>query len=117
MALEILKELHDIRTSIDEIEVFIRDISSYKKFLEDKKTVYAVERKLEVIGECVLRIVRRDPFIQIENARRIVQFRNRIAHEYDKIDYTILWSVVKNHLPLLKQDVLLLIEKLNNHSV
>jgi uncharacterized protein with HEPN domain len=117
MALEILKELYDIRTSIDEIDGFISGTVSYKKFLEDKRTLYAVERKLEIIGECVLRIMRRDPFIQIENARRIVQFRNRIAHEYDKIDYTILWSVVKNHLPLLKQDVLLLIDKLNNKGV
>ena len=117
MALELLKELHDIRTSIDEIDVFTAGHSSYKKFLEDKKTLYAVERKLEIIGECVLRIMRRDPFIQIENARRIVQFRNRIAHEYDRIDYTIMWSVIKNHLPLLKQDVILLIDKFSNDSV
>jgi len=61
--------------------------------------------------------MRRDPFIQIENARRIVQFRNRIAHEYDRIDYTIMWSVIKNHLPLLKQDVILLIDKFSNDSV
>jgi uncharacterized protein with HEPN domain len=79
--------------------------------------VYAVERKLEIIGECVLRIMRIDPFIQIENARRIVQFRNRIAHEYDRIDYTIMWSVIKNHLPLLKQDVILLIDKTTNAGV
>ena len=117
MALELLKELHDIRTSIDEIDVFVNEHSSYKKFLEDKKTVYAVERKLKIIGECVLRIMRRDPFIQIENAKRIVQFRNRIAHEYDRIDYTIMWSVIKNHLPLLKQDVILLIDKFTNDSV
>jgi hypothetical protein len=37
MALELLKELHDIRTSIDEIDVFVNEHSSYKKFLEDKK--------------------------------------------------------------------------------
>jgi uncharacterized protein with HEPN domain len=117
MALELLKELHDIRISIEEIDVFVKEHSSYKKFLEDKKTVYAVERKLEIIGECVLRIMRRDPFIQIENARRIVQFRNRIAHEYDRIDYTIMWSVIKNHLPLLKQDVILLIDKITNAGV
>ena len=86
-------------------------------FLEDRRTVYAVERKLEIIGECVLRIMRKDPFIQIENARRIVQFRNRIAHEYDRIDYTIMWSILKNHLPLLKQDVLLLLDKLDDSNV
>jgi uncharacterized protein with HEPN domain len=117
MELEILKELHDIKTSIDEIDGFISDHASYKKFLEDRKTVYAVERKLEIIGECVLRIMRKDPFIQIENARRIVQFRNRIAHEYDRIDYTIMWSILKNHLPLLKQDVLLLLDKLDDPNV
>ena len=117
MALEILKELHDIRISIDEIEEFTQEFTSFKRFMDDKRTVYAVERKLEVIGECVVRIMRRDPFIQIEHARRIVQFRNRIAHEYDKIDYTIMWSVMKNHLPLLKLDVLLLIDKLQNNHV
>jgi uncharacterized protein with HEPN domain len=117
MALEILKELHDIKKSIEEIDDFISEHHSYKRFLEDKKTVYAVERKLEIIGECVLRIMRKDPFIQIENARRIVQFRNRIAHEYDRIDYTIMWSILRNHLPMLKQDVLLLLDKLDNSNV
>ena len=46
-------------------------------------------------------------FIRIKrrNARKIVGFRNRLIHAYDAIDSTMIWAIVKNHLPVLKQEV------------
>ena len=30
-------------------------------------------------------------------------FRNRLAHEYFRLDHRILWQVVQDDLPILKQ--------------
>ena len=45
-----LDYLDDILDAADKIEVFTREMS-YEAFSEDDKTVYAVTRALEVIGE------------------------------------------------------------------
>ncbi|MDR2407195.1 MAG: DUF86 domain-containing protein [Bacteroidales bacterium] len=41
--------------------------------------------------------------IQITNARKIVDTRNYIIHGYDSLTADILWSIVINHLPVLKE--------------
>lgn len=65
----------------------------------------AIERNLEIIGEAVNRIIKEGPKIQISNARKIVGLRNNIIHGYDVIDDANIWSIVINHLPLLKTDI------------
>ncbi|NMA09715.1 MAG: DUF86 domain-containing protein, partial [Methanomicrobiales archaeon] len=55
-----LDYLDDILDAVEKIEIFTRGIS-YEEFSEDDKTVYAVTRALEVIGEatkCIPREVR-----------------------------------------------------------
>ena len=39
------------------------------------------------------------------NATEIVGFRNRLIHNYDGLDETIIWAVIQNHLPRLKEEV------------
>lgn len=41
----------------------------------------------------------------ITNARKIVDARNYIIHGYDSLSADILWSIVVNHLPVLKEEV------------
>ena len=41
----------------------------------------------------------------ITNARKIVDARNYIVHGYDSLSVDILWSIVVNHLPRLKNEV------------
>lgn len=48
--------------------------------------------------------------IKITNARKIVYARNYIIHGYDSLSVDILWSIVINHLPLLKEEVTLLMK-------
>jgi len=64
----------------------------------DIKTKRAIERNLEIIGEAVNRIVKKDNNFRLENARKIVGTRNRIIHGYDKITDELIWSIVINHL-------------------
>lgn len=50
-------------------------------------------------------ILKVEPNIEISNARRIVDARNYIIHGYDSLSVDILWSIVVNHIPVLKEGV------------
>jgi uncharacterized protein with HEPN domain len=49
--------------------------------------------------------LRKDSDFEIKNAQKIIGTRNRIAHGYDKISDDLLWSIVINHLPKLKDEI------------
>jgi len=66
----------------------------------------AVERKLEIIGEAMNRLLKIDDSIPIRDSRRIVDLRNLIIHSYDNIDNAQIWAIIVNHLPKLKEDIL-----------
>jgi len=71
----------------------------------------AVERDLEIIGEAVNRILKKEPEFPIEYAKRIVRLRNQIIHAYDSISDENIWAIISKHIPNLKEEVLSLIEK------
>jgi len=107
-----LKHLEDMRLSIDEIE-------SYFAVNEKKFSVYesnsmlrsAIERKLEIIGEAANRILKENKGIAITNVKRIVGLRNRIIHSYDSISNTDIWAIIMKDLPILKQEIIVILEK------
>ena len=65
----------------------------------------AIERNIEIIGEAMNRILKIDKGIAITNSRRIVDARNYIIHGYNSLSPDILWSMVINHFPRLKEEV------------
>lgn len=100
------KHLQDILTAIEEIDSFFG--CAPKLFSEFSSNIClrrAVERNIEVIGEAMNRILKSGAEIQITNSRKIVDARNYIIHGYDSLSVDILWSIVINHLPKLKQEV------------
>lgn len=106
------KHLSDILIAIDEIDDFFVDSAkTYDKFLNDLKLRRAVERNIEIIGEAMNRVLKSDTEITITNARKIVDTRNYVAHGYDSLLPDVLWSIVINHLPLLKKEVTELLSK------
>jgi uncharacterized protein with HEPN domain len=68
-------------------------------FLNDDKTIDAVVRNFEIIGEAANRI---EPDFRITCSEiewnRIRGFRNRIVHDYFGIDYEIVWTIIENDL-------------------
>lgn len=85
----------------------------YESFINDEKTIDAVVRNFEIIGEAANRL---DPDFRTRNTviewNRIRGFRNRIVHDYFGIDYEIVWTIVENDiLNLIDQ-----IEKLIKNS-
>jgi len=100
------KYLEDILIAIGEIDVFFETMPKrYDMFVNNLLLRRGVERNIEIIGEAMSRILKTDDAISITNARKIVDVRNYVIHGYDSVTVDILWSIVVNHLPLLKNEV------------
>lgn len=95
---DILLLLDDMLQSAQKIKRYTKD-HDFDSFLLDDKTIDAVVRNFEIIGEAANRI---DPDFKDKNPeiewKRIRGFRNRIVHNYFGIDYEIVWSIVETYL-------------------
>jgi uncharacterized protein with HEPN domain len=111
MEKEVQTWLEDIKQSIDEIEEFLPERRDFFEFKRDLKTRKAIERNIEIIGEAVNRILNANPEIQITNARKIVDTRNRIIHGYDTVSEDIIWAIVSNDLKKLRQEIINLLDE------
>ena len=71
-------------------------------FIADEKTIDAVVRNFEIIGEAANRVP--DDFKtshpEIE-WRRMIGLRNRVVHEYFGIDYETVWKIRNESIPEL----------------
>ena len=99
------KYLFDIQSSISLIESFTQGIESFEQYLNDIKTQSAVERQLAIIGEAVSKLKQENNDVVLNNAKKMIDFRNRLIHSYDNIDSSIVWVVIKKHIPLLKKEI------------
>ena len=98
--------LYDILNAIMEIESFFNDSTKeFAKYQNDLRTKRAVERNIEIIGEALSRILKRDGTISISNSRKIVDTRNRIIHGYDSVSDDVIWGIVIRHLPILQTEI------------
>lgn len=72
---------------------------TYDDFLLDNKTVDAVVRNLEIIGEAVKNLPEdvRELRPEIE-WKKVARFRDVIAHHYFKIDYDRVWSITQTKI-------------------
>jgi uncharacterized protein with HEPN domain len=75
---------------------------TFEEFCKDRKTVDAVVRNLEVIGEAARHI---PPSIREQYPRvswfEIVGMRSILIHEYFDVDFEIVWTTVREDLPSL----------------
>ena len=103
---KVKKYLEDILIAIDEIDIFFKNFPKrYDEFCNNLLLRRGIERNIEIIGEAMSRILKYNNAISITNARKIVDTRNYVIHGYDSLAVDILWSIVVNHLPLLKNEV------------
>lgn len=98
--------IYDVKRAIDEVEsYFIGYPMRYDVFEKDFLRRSAVERKTEIMGEAINRILKIQPDFPLPNARAVIDTRNRIIHGYDSVKPDFLWSLVMRHIPALKKDV------------
>jgi uncharacterized protein with HEPN domain len=80
---------------------YTKDLS-FDEFIKGSKTVDAVIRNFEIIGEAANRLPDefKDHHTSI-NWQRIRGFPNRIVHDYFGIDYSIVWIIKETFLSSL----------------
>lgn len=100
-----LAYLWDILKAAQDIVEFTQDMS-FNQFNKDKKTRFAVERQLLIIGEAANHI---SESFQVEHPeipwRRIIGQRNVLAHEYGEILVERIWLVATEDIPVLVNSV------------
>ena len=106
--------IQDILDSIDEIYVFIGQMSR-EEFLNDRKTVKAVLRNLEIVGEAAKKIPPplRDKYPDIP-WKKMAGLRDKLIHEYFGVDLEIIWQLIKEELPGILHPIQEMLRDLNN---
>ncbi len=93
--------LDDMRTSIGKIKRYIAGLDE-ASFLADDKTIDAVVRNLEIIGEAAKQLPTE---FKVQHSAiawsQIAGLRNRIVHDYAGIDLKLVWNILKTAIPKL----------------
>jgi uncharacterized protein with HEPN domain len=93
--------IEDILESANKIILFTEDMS-FEDFESDIKTIDAVIRNFEVIGEASNRLP--ESFKEHNETidwQKIIGFRNKLIHDYVKVNNGIVWEIRNDYLPIL----------------
>ncbi len=99
----------DIISSVEKILEYTKGMT-LDDFQTDKKTIDAVVRNFEIIGEAGSRISK-----EFQNSHSAIPWagmiglRNKIVHDYFGIDSKIIWKIISEFIPDLRREV----EKVN----
>ena len=104
--------LEDILDAAEKARAFTSSMS-YEAFLEDDKTVFAVIRALEVIGEATKRLPDnlRDRHPQIPWST-IAGMWDKLTHDYVNVNERIVWRTVQEQLPDVQRRLRILVKEL-----
>ena len=97
--------LQHILEAIIEIEKYLQN-TDFPDFMENSMMRFASIKQMEIIGQASNHISdeTKSKFSQIEWTQ-IVGMRNIFVHEYFGVDSTLIWEIIKNDLPDLKNKV------------
>ena len=117
---EITDKLAQILESVEVIEERCKSYQNIDDFLQTPWGMTILDAcilRLQVIGETIKAIddkTRQALFIRYPQIpwRKVIGLRNIISHEYANIDYEIILTVIRKHLPPLKETILLIKEEL-----
>lgn len=86
---------------------------NFDLFKKDYKTVDAVIRNFEIIGEAAKNLPDsiKEQYPDVPWAEMYL-LRNRVSHEYFGVDYEIIWDVCLNHLPENKMQIQSILDSL-----
>lgn len=108
---EFLDYLEDILDAIEKIESFTTGMT-YHQFSKDDKTMYAVIRAFEIIGEATknipARLRRKHEGIPW---KEMAGMRDKMIHEYFGVDLKVVWETVQKDIPSLKPLMVQVIEQ------
>ncbi len=103
--------LEDIAGEIRKVAQFIKEFS-FEQFRVDEKTVYAVIRAIEIIGEASKKVP--DEIKQNQPSvpwREISGMRDKLVHDYSGVNLTIVWKTATEDLPEIEPLILELLSQ------
>ena len=114
MQLKALQYLEDIYLACCDIEKYTEN-KTYADFKNNSMFSSAVERQLTIIGEATNRLSKNCD-IHLKSESAIIALRNRIVHEYQRLDDKQIWQIVETQLVDLKIEVEQIIKD-NEHNI
>lgn len=97
--------LQDIREAIERILLYSVELE-YEAFVTDTKTQDAIIRNIEIIGEAT-KLLSDEGKNKYPNIpwKDIAGTRDKLIHGYFGVNIDVVWSIVKNDLPLLNKEL------------
>ena len=99
------QRLQHILLAINEIEVYTSE-NSFEEFVKNSMMRFASIKQIEIIGEAAnyISAETKSKFSEIE-WNQIIGIRHVLIHEYFGIDNNLVWQVIVNDIPFLKQKI------------
>ena len=95
----------DIHKACESISKFIYEYG-FEDFKQDEKTIFAVIRALEIIGEASKKIPKQiKELFQEINWKEMAQMRDKLIHDYTGVDIDIVYETCKKDIPVLQQRI------------
>lgn len=97
--------LQDIIDAINATQEFAIGLD-YTTFEKDQKTIFAVTRAVEIVGEASKQIPQdlRDNYNTVP-WKEVAGMRDKMIHHYFGINLKILWNTIQNDFPDLKREI------------
>jgi len=104
--------LQHILDAIHEIEKYLTD-TDFSAFNENSMMKFACIKQMEIIGESSNHISNevKSRFSNIEWAQ-IIGMRNVFVHEYFGVDSSLVWEIIRNDLPDLKEKIIEILQSI-----
>jgi uncharacterized protein with HEPN domain len=110
----LLKYLYDALSAAEEVVMNTLELSLRNYYYINIRWI--AERGIEIISEALKRANKIQNELPISNVTKIYATRNKIAHEYDLVDPNLIYTIVIKYLPILIEELKVLIEQINKEK-